>query len=54
MKCPVCDCETKVVDSREYEYGIRRRRECLKCERRFSTVECRVGAARNKREYFYE
>ncbi len=42
MKCPVCNFEdTKVVDSRMSGDGllIRRRRECLKCEFRFSTHE---------------
>src|SRR5436190_7724324 len=42
MKCPFCGfAEDKVVDSRESKEGesIRRRRECLKCERRFTTYE---------------
>ncbi|PKM91137.1 transcriptional regulator NrdR [Candidatus Falkowbacteria bacterium HGW-Falkowbacteria-1] len=42
MKCPVCHFEdTKVIDSRVSGDGflIRRRRECLKCEFRFSTHE---------------
>ena len=42
MKCPFCgDLESKVVDSRRSDDGlsIRRRRECLKCQRRFSTYE---------------
>ncbi|MFA5211368.1 MAG: transcriptional regulator NrdR [Patescibacteria group bacterium] len=42
MYCPVCkSTETKVVDSRLSSEGfsIRRRRECLKCNYRFSTVE---------------
>jgi len=42
MKCPSCDCsDTKVIDSRLSSDGvaIRRRRECLKCEFRFSTYE---------------
>ena len=42
MKCPFCGhLEDKVVDSRESKEGqsIRRRRECLKCERRFTTYE---------------
>ncbi len=42
MKCPYCDFgDTKVVDSREIDDGrtIRRRRECQKCETRFSTHE---------------
>jgi transcriptional repressor NrdR len=42
MKCPFCGHENdKVVDSRESKEGesIRRRRECLKCEKRFTTYE---------------
>src|ERR1700754_4020838 len=42
MKCPFCNhLEDKVVDSRETKEGdtIRRRRECLACERRFTTYE---------------
>lgn len=42
MKCPFCGhVEDKVVDSRESKEGesIRRRRECLKCEKRFTTYE---------------
>ena len=42
MKCPSCNYkETKVIDSRENAEGtsIRRRRECLKCAKRFTTHE---------------
>lgn len=42
MKCPFCNfLEDKVVDSREGRQGdlIRRRRECLKCGKRFTTYE---------------
>lgn len=42
MKCPYCNYEeTKVIDSRPTEDGssIRRRRECLKCMKRFTTYE---------------
>ncbi|MFW6160621.1 MAG: transcriptional regulator NrdR [Acidobacteriota bacterium] len=42
MKCPYCgDEESKVIDSRESRNGmtIRRRRECLSCEKRFTTYE---------------
>ena len=45
MRCPSCGyLESKVVDSRPSEDGtsIRRRRECLKCQRRFTTYE-RLG-----------
>lgn len=41
MKCPFCGAaETSVLESRTVEDGsIRRRRECGKCEKRFTTVE---------------
>ena len=42
MKCPFCaHLDDKVIDSREGRTGdtIRRRRECLKCSRRFTTYE---------------
>ena len=40
MKCPFCGYEdSRVVDSREVNEGIRRRRECLRCEDRFTTYE---------------
>ena len=42
MKCPFCGFDQdKVVDSRESKEGesIRRRRECLRCEKRFTTYE---------------
>lgn len=42
MKCPYCNYEeTKVIDSRPTEdhTSIRRRRECLKCMKRFTTYE---------------
>jgi transcriptional repressor NrdR len=42
MKCPYCSTlDNKVIDSRLSKDGrtIRRRRECLKCERRFTTYE---------------
>lgn len=41
MKCPFCNFEeTKVLETRETEEDItRRRRECLKCKKRFTTYE---------------
>lgn len=42
MKCPFCGCsESKVMDSRPTDDGvkIRRRRECLSCQKRFTTFE---------------
>ena len=44
MQCPYCDYQdTKVIDSRlsEGKDAIRRRRECLSCEKRFTTYERR-------------
>jgi len=40
MKCPFCDSkETKVVDKRDSDEITRRRRECLRCKKRFTTYE---------------
>jgi len=41
MQCPYCNHQnTKVTDSRDTGiYSIRRRRECLECQRRFTTYE---------------
>ncbi len=42
MRCPFCGCEeSKVIDSRPTDEGerIRRRRECINCEKRFTTYE---------------
>ena len=42
MKCPACGfAESKVLDSRPTDEGeaIRRRRECLSCQKRFTTYE---------------
>ncbi len=51
MQCPYCGRDSKVVDSRPIPDGIRRRRECTACGRRFTTherlapVEIRVAKA---------
>ena len=40
MKCPICgSIESKVIDSRQSDKGIRRRRKCDKCGSRFTTNE---------------
>lgn len=42
MKCPHCDChDTRVIDSRESAEldAVRRRRQCVACEKRFTTYE---------------
>lgn len=40
MFCPYCkNPETKVTDKRDAEFETRRRRECLKCKKRFTTYE---------------
>ena len=40
MNCPYCSYhDSKVIDSREINDGIRRRRQCLKCDSRFTTYE---------------
>ena len=40
MKCPYCsNTGSKVTDKRASPHGVRRRRECLKCKKRFTTHE---------------
>ncbi len=39
MRCIFCGSETKVTDKRDSEGETRRRRECLKCKKRFTTYE---------------
>ncbi len=40
MNCPYCGhIDSKVIDSRDVNDGIRRRRQCLRCESRFTTYE---------------
>ena len=42
MKCPYCESESNVVDSRVTTDGVRRRRHCPSCKRRFTPYE-RLG-----------
>jgi len=40
MDCPYCGFDdSRVIDSRDVDEGIRRRRQCLRCESRFTTYE---------------
>lgn len=39
MNCKFCGNNTKVTNKRESKEGTRRRRECLKCKKRFTTYE---------------
>ena len=40
MNCPYCGYDnSKVIDSRDTGDGIRRRRQCLSCDARFTTYE---------------
>lgn len=42
MKCPFCDCQdTRVIDSRDTSdlAAVRRRRQCIACEKRYTTYE---------------
>jgi len=58
MLCPYCNnAETKVTDKRDNDSVTRRRRECLKCSKRFTTyerVELDLGILKKsgKREVF--
>jgi transcriptional regulator NrdR family protein len=41
MDCPIChSTETKVIRTDAQAESVRRRRECLRCGHRYSTVEC--------------
>ena len=39
MKCPVCGGNTRVMETRENQWGNERKRECLECGIRFITLE---------------
>ncbi|PKH45270.1 transcriptional regulator NrdR, partial [Dehalococcoides mccartyi] len=40
MNCPYCSHpDSKVIDSRDVDDGVRRRRECVVCGQRFTTYE---------------
>lgn len=39
MRCPYCDSDSNVVDSRAANRSVRRRRVCSSCKRRFTTYE---------------
>jgi transcriptional repressor NrdR len=39
VECPYCGADSRVLDSRRSGDDVRRRRECLECERRFTTYE---------------
>lgn len=43
MQCPYCQGVSSVVDSRAVESGVRRRRVCGQCRRRFTTYEKRAA-----------
>jgi transcriptional repressor NrdR len=45
MRCPYCDSnDSRVIDSRDINNGVRRRRQCIECSSRFTTYE-RVTAS---------
>ena len=45
VRCPFCDFEdSKVIDSRTVESAVRRRRQCLRCDLRYTTLERIQGA----------
>jgi transcriptional repressor NrdR len=43
VRCPYCESESQVIDSRLTSDGVRRRRTCPECKRRFTTYE-KLGA----------
>lgn len=62
MRCPICQSSTKVTNSRNADQGksIKRRRVCLKCDRRFTTYEriellgLQVKKSDGSREPYYQ
>ncbi|MFW6246895.1 MAG: hypothetical protein ACOC22_01825 [bacterium] len=49
MKCPKCDKETHITDSRKTKNNIvRRRRECICCKFRFTTYEIFIAGTELK------
>ena len=52
MRCPECGGDTKVVTVRLHPRGLYRRRECLSCRRRFTTIEARTKVTRDKETGF--
>lgn len=47
MNCPQCQGDSKVLESRPFVGGVRRRRECLSCKTRFLTHEVCVAKKQN-------
>lgn len=44
MKCPKCNSyQVNIVDTLPRDYAVRRRRKCLNCDFRFSTIEVELG-----------
>ena len=39
MTCPKCNGKTEIVDTRADDDAVKRRRQCLECGYRFSTIE---------------
>ncbi|WP_439332015.1 NrdR family transcriptional regulator [Planktothrix agardhii] len=52
MKCLICDGKTTVLELRSSKsFGERRRRKCLECDFRFSTMEIPFDTLRRKNDY---
>lgn len=47
MTCPICGGDTKITDSRGNVESVRRRRECIDCRHRFTTIEMEVDLQQN-------
>lgn len=52
MKCPICGGDTKVINSRldATENEVRRRRVCLSCGQRITTIEFEIEEPGNKED----
>jgi hypothetical protein len=50
--CPKCGCASRIIDSRAASFGAwRRRRECVSCDYRFSTLEAIALPKGSSRSY---
>lgn len=45
MKCPECNYRMRVIDTRLNDHGVRRVRECGRCQQRYTTYEAIHGPA---------
>ena len=47
MICPICSNKTRIIDSRKQDDCVIRRRECISCKSRFTTIEIDMDIYKN-------